>query len=158
MATSQGMLRLPANHQQPGKGHGKVSSSYPQKEPTLPILWSSRFQNCEIIDFCCLLFVVLCYRSPSKLMYSPSKFNGIFSILIYINFLIQVIIVASNSYWTSPPPLNSLYILFLFVLNHPFPHYFSYWATCLISPTKTVSSWGKGGVGTIIHLRICHII
>lgn len=148
------MLRLPANHQQPGKRHGKVSSSYPQKEPTLPIPWSSRLQNCEIIDFYCLQFVVLCYGSPSKLMYSFSKFNGIFSIVIYINFLLQVIIVATNPSWTSPPPLKSLYVLFIFVLNHHFPLYFSCWATCLISPTKTVSSWGAG---TIIHLRICHI-
>ena len=47
----------------------------PRKKPNLPTYWTSRLQNCENINFCCLKHP-LCgfyYGSPSKLKYLPKK-------------------------------------------------------------------------------------
>lgn len=102
VALSQGMPRLPANHQKLGKGKGTDCSSSPQKDPTLPTPWSSRLQ------------MELCHGSPSKIIYSLSKFNGIFSILILINFSLRLVIVAAKSLWHCLLMLQNYSLLTLF--------------------------------------------
>lgn len=50
-------LRLPADCQQPGKGHGTGSPLQSPKEPTLPTSgWDLRLcpPNCETVHFSCL--------------------------------------------------------------------------------------------------------
>lgn len=63
------------NYQKPGEGLGTDPSQVPTEEPGPYKYCDFRSIDCEIINFCCLSIqlVVLCYRSPRKLIHKEQN-------------------------------------------------------------------------------------